>query len=849
VQEQAAAKEAKRAKVLFDEDKERELLELGWDNQAGNEGGSTHAMPARPPTGPAVGEDKAVTPVGQSVVARATPVPGEQISMTNYVLAEYVCDFGNVIKGQQVQKEFRVTNVGFSQISFELPKSLKTAIINAGFVMEPDKVARLPGAPDFEAVDFDIIFNSTRAGVVPGPIDLLVPLAVRSGPQVNIYLRANVVVPDILVSSDPNTLRFGSVFCGHCRTISIQLKNHKEIPASWSFGQAIITEGGAPKPNDEFTVIPARGALMPGETCNVEIVFHPKVARTYNVKIPLKVAQNPTRKVMRIAAQSENLTLRFSPSMLELEPLLPFVSETEARVTEETLRDVDAIYHDDKITYQDVALLPLRVPGSSLQAEVLRAFETVETARAAEGAAAAKEEAREARRAAAEEGGEEGAEQEGEEEGAEGGGKLLPVVGVADTETVNMLVYAHPNAGGPRLARALAAKFTVGVLDLEEMLQAYLLQAGIHPHMEEEPSEEEGGAATMKRVPNTFQLDPHVAVPGGVAGELLESLFPSEPLEEGAEAAPVPEPELGEDGLPIPVPPRTKEVEEGAWLSPELLMKLVVHTMRELKYVRGVAVAGLQVSGMKDEQGVARIVKRALAGKTLQVVHAEWTAPEEGEEGKEGEAAEAVESQEESQEEKGEMGEEHDRQEMEGDMSPSKSRPTTSQDQYEEDLVDPMSVEEELSSEEREAAVGRYEEAKGKVLSLLVPRKKEEGEEEAEETPADNEGGDGGAAEAEGLPTAGVLVGASRLGMQKIEEVVMDVVARLPPPGAAPGEPRSLPIPAVFDCEIVTRPFRRMERRKINNFYILTPEVMTTEEEEEADAAEAAAAEERGEAP
>ena len=43
------------------------------------------------------------------------------------------------------------------------------------------------------------------------------------------------------------------------------------------------------------------------------------------------------------------------------------------------------------------------------------------------------------------------------------------------------------------------------------------------------------------------------------------------------------------------MPARTAEVEEGAWLTPALLSKLVVQKLRELKFVRGVVVAGLTV--------------------------------------------------------------------------------------------------------------------------------------------------------------------------------------------------------------------------------------------------------------
>ena len=67
-------------------------------------------------------------------------------------------------------------------------------------------------------------------------------------------------------------IKFEPVFCGHCRSCSLQLTNSQEIPANWFFSQALVVESGAPKPTDAITVMPDRGTLNPGETCNVQVV-------------------------------------------------------------------------------------------------------------------------------------------------------------------------------------------------------------------------------------------------------------------------------------------------------------------------------------------------------------------------------------------------------------------------------------------------------------------------------------------------------------------------------------------------------------------------------------------------
>lgn len=38
-------------------------------------------------------------------------------------LATYVCDFGNIVRGNQRRRSFKVTNYGYLPISFDLSKS------------------------------------------------------------------------------------------------------------------------------------------------------------------------------------------------------------------------------------------------------------------------------------------------------------------------------------------------------------------------------------------------------------------------------------------------------------------------------------------------------------------------------------------------------------------------------------------------------------------------------------------------------------------------------------------------------------------------------------------------------
>lgn len=47
----------------------------------------------------------------------------------------------------------------------------------------------------------------------------------------NIFLRANVIVPDVDISMEK--VDFGSVLCGHCLFMFISLTNNKAVECDW----------------------------------------------------------------------------------------------------------------------------------------------------------------------------------------------------------------------------------------------------------------------------------------------------------------------------------------------------------------------------------------------------------------------------------------------------------------------------------------------------------------------------------------------------------------------------------------------------------------------------------------
>lgn len=78
-----------------------------------------------------------VTAEGDEV--RATSPESPKFPKT-LILSQYICNFGNVVKGKSPRMKFDVMNRGFLNVSFLIPKLKGTP-----FFIEPDRVKDLPG--------------------------------------------------------------------------------------------------------------------------------------------------------------------------------------------------------------------------------------------------------------------------------------------------------------------------------------------------------------------------------------------------------------------------------------------------------------------------------------------------------------------------------------------------------------------------------------------------------------------------------------------------------------------------------------------------------------------------------
>ena len=296
-----------------------ELLTLEEGDEGDEDGGVAGADV--PPL--ALGDD--ATPPGTAASAPAPPTASSGGSKARgrkgkkgkkkedpFVLTHFLCDMKEVVHLSTKTKKFRLQNAGHLPISFALDKKAAEA---CGFTLDPEKVVRLP---ESETLDFEIVFDANEE--IPfGPVEVALPLSMKNGPKVVLVLRANVTVPDVVLSH--HHLAFGDVLVGRSNTTYVQLHNPSPVPAEWAFKKPL----GSTKDLANFITTPQSGTLQPNERINVSVEFEPKEMRNYAIRIPIKVVNNThSKETLRLDGMGQELSLAFTPSLTEFGPVLPY---------------------------------------------------------------------------------------------------------------------------------------------------------------------------------------------------------------------------------------------------------------------------------------------------------------------------------------------------------------------------------------------------------------------------------------------------------------------------------------------------------------------------------------------
>ncbi|XP_074007853.1 hydrocephalus-inducing protein homolog [Numenius arquata] len=314
-------------------------------------------------------------------------------------LPEYVLDFGYVVLGDIHTHIVKITNTGQFPVSFHTAGQV---LRDTGFSVELDRVKHLPYC---ETETFEVRFDPQSANLPLGEVDRLLPIKVAGGPTFHLRLRATVAMPSLCLSRD--RLEFSAVQCGQCQEETIRLHNQLQLPCKWfitviepvkkvdkhlpaSVRRKLLQELKA-KPC-VFEVLPAAGALAPGERCDVGVRFSPTEEKSYRSELKIKVCQSSQHLQVQVSGQGLEPQLEFSPSVLELGPLLPYSPGAEGTVVVRNPCEFPIEFYSLEFDQQYLAeeqilrmlkdydgrntlLLPPRAPGEKLPPEVLEYYQ------------------------------------------------------------------------------------------------------------------------------------------------------------------------------------------------------------------------------------------------------------------------------------------------------------------------------------------------------------------------------------------------------------------------------------------------------------------------------------------
>ncbi|XP_064239335.1 hydrocephalus-inducing protein homolog [Aotus nancymaae] len=313
-------------------------------------------------------------------------------------LPEYILNFGYVILGEVRTHIIKITNTSQFPVSFHADKRV---LHETGFSTELDRVKNLPYC---ETETFEVRFDPQGANLPVGSKEVILPIKVVGGPTVHICLQAKVTIPTMTLSREK--VDFATIQCGQCLVETIQLSNHLQVPCEWfvhsqkpmdklekhmpKYLRQKLRAELKPKPRI-FEIQPISGVLDPGEKSNVQVKFMPKEEKFYSQTLMFQIAQSAQKLTLLVYGQGLEPRLEFSPSVLDLGPLLLCAPGDEAKVIVKNPCDFPIEFYslefdqqyliEEKILRKmkgydsyNTLLLPPRNPGEKLPPELYEYF-------------------------------------------------------------------------------------------------------------------------------------------------------------------------------------------------------------------------------------------------------------------------------------------------------------------------------------------------------------------------------------------------------------------------------------------------------------------------------------------
>jgi hypothetical protein len=274
------------------------------------------------------------------------------IDLKDIITANYICDFGNVIIGQQRKKVFQVCNASQAgHISWVFEKKF---LSGSPFSIEPDRVSKLL---EMGSIDFIVKCNARNDSKL-GRKTYVLPIEIKGTGTANILLSGNFCLPEIDLSAEE--VDFGRVLIGRSKQMFVRMFNTSPVTAQWK-----IKVAGNERDN-RVTVTPSEGSLRAGKHTMLCLEFIPQEARAFSLEKVFKIESNKKTKSLRITGEGVGMGIKFEPAMCEMNPVVPFSDGDSKYLTMINTSDIpvevysldfDMLYREEEQLLQSLPVL------------------------------------------------------------------------------------------------------------------------------------------------------------------------------------------------------------------------------------------------------------------------------------------------------------------------------------------------------------------------------------------------------------------------------------------------------------------------------------------------------------
>lgn len=249
---------------------------------------------------------------------------------TEFYVAKYVFDFGELIFGETRKESIPITNQSNFPISFDINQD---RLKRTGFKIEPISFKEIQSK---ETVTFDIIFNPlNRKNTELGLINYNIPITFDDDHNILLIIKANLKLPDLTFSQ--YHFDFGPVIIGQTKIMWLELRNLNNVSCEFQFGPAenmnILQKNTHNISPNVFTVLPESGVLPPSSYLNISIQYSPDSEKPVQMQFPLMLKHALAPSYITVEGKGILLQLVFDPINLILDSVLPFSMPSTADVT------------------------------------------------------------------------------------------------------------------------------------------------------------------------------------------------------------------------------------------------------------------------------------------------------------------------------------------------------------------------------------------------------------------------------------------------------------------------------------------------------------------------------------